>query len=136
MQIRKPDDSVVEIDVNSLSATDREWVTENENRVRRLNLQHPGVLEAQVSAPEEVGLLLAQAEQGRGAKAEGAPSMALAFDAFVKANAIRTRWDRDFFYVESNGIPDHRMMVGITAWQQQVPLPQKYFGDKRLAHSA
>lgn len=21
------------------------------------------------------------------------------------------------------------MMVGITAWQQQVPLPQKYFGD-------
>jgi phosphatidylethanolamine-binding protein (PEBP) family uncharacterized protein len=26
-------------------------------------------------------------------------------------------------------MPDHRMMVGITAWQQQVPLPQKYFGE-------
>ena len=35
----------------------------------------------------------------------------------------------DFFYVESNGIPDHPMMVGITAWQQQVPLPQTYTGD-------
>jgi phosphatidylethanolamine-binding protein (PEBP) family uncharacterized protein len=26
-------------------------------------------------------------------------------------------------------MPDHRMMVGITAWQQQVPIPQPYFGD-------
>jgi Raf kinase inhibitor-like YbhB/YbcL family protein len=31
--------------------------------------------------------------------------------------------------VESNGVPDHEMMVGITAWQQQVPLPQKYNGE-------
>ncbi|GAA5166831.1 hypothetical protein GCM10025770_24500 [Viridibacterium curvum] len=36
--------------------------------------------------------------------------------------------DADFFYVASNGMPDHRMMVGITAWQQQVPLPQPYSG--------
>ena len=26
-------------------------------------------------------------------------------------------------YVSSNGIPDHQMMVGITGWNQQVPLP-------------
>ena len=25
-------------------------------------------------------------------------------------------------------MPDHHMMVGITAWQQQVPLPQPYSG--------
>ena len=31
------------------------------------------------------------------------------------------RWDEDFLFVESNGIPDHQMMVGIIAWQQQVP---------------
>ena len=55
--------------------------------------------------------------------------MAKAFEAFVKRKTIKTRWDDRYFYVESNGIPDHRMMVGITAWQQQVPLPQKYFGD-------
>ena len=33
-----------------------------------------------------------------------------------------------YFYVESNGMPDHPMMVGITAWQQQVPIPQTYTG--------
>jgi YHYH protein/EF hand len=42
---------------------------------------------------------------------------------------VKTHADNDFFYVESDGMPAHRMMVGITAWQQQVPLPQSYFGD-------
>jgi len=45
------------------------------------------------------------------------------------ASAVKTRSDDKFFYVESNGIPDHPMMVGITAWQQQVPLPQNYTGS-------
>ncbi len=30
--------------------------------------------------------------------------------------------------VESTGIAEHQMMVGITNWQQQVPLPQPYGG--------
>jgi YHYH protein len=30
--------------------------------------------------------------------------------------------------VESTGLPEHSMMVGITSWQQQVPLPQPYSG--------
>ncbi|MDF1813609.1 MAG: YHYH protein [Verrucomicrobiales bacterium] len=38
-------------------------------------------------------------------------------------------WSEDYFYIESNGIPDHQMMVGITAWQQQVPLPHGYVKD-------
>ena len=41
---------------------------------------------------------------------------------------IKTRHDDKYFYVESDGMPDHKMMVGITAWQQQVPLPQPYVG--------
>jgi Raf kinase inhibitor-like YbhB/YbcL family protein len=57
------------------------------------------------------------------------PEMARAFDVFVKDQAIRTRWDERFLYVESHGIPAHQMMVGITAWQQQVPLPQAYRGE-------
>lgn len=57
------------------------------------------------------------------------PEIAQAFEAFVKLKAIQTRWDDRYFYVESNGMPDHQMMVGITAWQQQVPLPQKYVGE-------
>jgi hypothetical protein len=42
--------------------------------------------------------------------------------------AVTARWDSDYLYVESDGMPDHPMMVGITAWQQQVPLPQPYSG--------
>lgn len=39
---------------------------------------------------------------------------------------IYTHWDNTYFYVESKGIADHEMMTGITAWQQQVPIPQCY----------
>lgn len=49
---------------------------------------------------------------------------------FQKFSAkVKTRSDDKNFYVESNGLADHPMMIGITAWQQQVPLPQKYTGD-------
>lgn len=41
---------------------------------------------------------------------------------------VKYRADDDSFYIESDGMPDHKMMVGITAWQQQVPMPQKYTG--------
>ena len=55
-----------------------------------------------------------------------APATAKAFLPFMK---LDLRADGEFLYVGSNGLPDHNMMVGITAWQQQVPLPQKYFDD-------
>jgi hypothetical protein len=42
--------------------------------------------------------------------------------------AVNTRWDNNWFYVESKGIPAHNMMVGITSWQQQVPIYQCYIG--------
>jgi hypothetical protein len=41
---------------------------------------------------------------------------------------IKTRWDATYFYVESQGIPTHPMMTGITNWQQQVPTPKCYIG--------
>lgn len=43
--------------------------------------------------------------------------------------AVSTRWDKNYYYVSSTGIPAHNMMVGITHWQQQVPLPQNYTGN-------
>jgi hypothetical protein len=46
-----------------------------------------------------------------------------------KSSTVKTRWDENYFYVESNGIPLHTMMVGITNWQQQVPTPQAYTGN-------
>lgn len=48
------------------------------------------------------------------------------FSAFK--TIVKTRYDDTYFYVESEGIPLHNMMVGITNWQQQVPVPQGYTG--------
>ena len=78
------------------------------------------------------GLLLAQLEsatKGAGASSDQMPDIAKAFETFVQLKAIKSHWDNEYFYVESNGIPAHPMMIGITSWQQQVPIPQKYFGD-------
>ena len=60
------------------------------------------------------------------APAAPTPEAAKAFRPFDR---VKTRWDDKYLYVESNGLPDHPMMKGIRAWQQQVPLPQPYTGD-------
>ncbi len=58
------------------------------------------------------------------------PWQAAAYKLF--APSVKTHWDAQWLYVESDGLPhaplDFTMMVGITAWQQQVPLPQNYTG--------
>ena len=56
-----------------------------------------------------------------------APTQAAPFASF--APRVKLHWDSSFLYIENNGLPTHSMMVGITAWQQQVPMPQSYFGD-------
>ena len=64
----------------------------------------------------------------RGTAAEAnRPALAGVFDAFL--DRVMVRFDQDYLFVESNGMPDHPMMTGITAWQQQVPLPQSYTGN-------
>lgn len=40
--------------------------------------------------------------------------------------SITTKWDDNYFYIGSTGIPSHNMMIGITSWQQQVPISQPY----------
>ena len=69
----------------------------------------------------------ADAEQCDGEVAAAAPAIHDHFTPF--AAALKLRWDDRHYYVGSNGMPDHPMMIGIRAWQQQVPLPQKYFDD-------
>jgi phosphatidylethanolamine-binding protein (PEBP) family uncharacterized protein len=54
------------------------------------------------------------------------PAIQTHFEQFK--DKLKFRSDEKWFYVESNGMPDHPMMVGIAAWQQQVPLPQAYSG--------
>jgi len=41
---------------------------------------------------------------------------------------VKTSEDSNYLKIESNGMPEHNMMEGITSWQQQVPLPQNYTG--------
>jgi hypothetical protein len=55
------------------------------------------------------------------------PAIAAHFAPFQER--VKVRWNDDTLFVESNGLPDHPMMVGITNWQQQVPLPQPYTGN-------
>lgn len=51
-----------------------------------------------------------------------------AFNQF--SSTVSTTYDSNYFYVNSKGIPNHTMMVGIssTGWQQQIPIPQCYIG--------
>jgi hypothetical protein len=48
------------------------------------------------------------------------------FSAFAKS--VKVFRSGKYYLIESNGIPDHQMMVGIKAWQQQVPTPHPYTG--------
>ena len=65
------------------------------------------------------------ATSGPGATTAG---VALAgFDAF--SDTVKAFTDGDVWLVECDGIPAHQMMVGITNWQQQVPVAQDYNGS-------
>ena len=61
------------------------------------------------------------------ATARDAPPQAACFQAF--APKVSLRWDPDYLYVESNGMPDHPLMVGITKWIGRFPMPQGYKGE-------
>lgn len=58
------------------------------------------------------------------------PKLAQSFAPFQETLGIS--WDEEFLYVEGNGLPDHPMMAGITAWQQQVPIPHDFTGKNRF----
>ncbi|MGY0392637.1 YHYH protein [Bizionia sp. KMM 8389] len=52
---------------------------------------------------------------------------------FSVFNKVNTRHDDTYFYIESNGIPEHEMMTGISNWQQQVPINHDYSGNNAWA---
>ena len=61
---------------------------------------------------------------------EKVPAKVKAFLPFKEQLGLS--WDEEFLYVEGNGLPKHPMMVGITSWQQQVPLPHNFTGKNRF----
>jgi hypothetical protein len=48
------------------------------------------------------------------------------FESF--ADSVKVVNNGNLWLIESNGLPAHNMMVGITSWQQQVPTSQQYIG--------
>ena len=85
---------------------------------------HDGPLRA---APQREATAPAAPSNAEAAAADVSGTLARrTFGAFAPAVHLRT--DGPWLVVESNGLPAHGMMVGITAWQQQVPLPQPYTG--------
>lgn len=111
--VRSTEGKVISLDFETLSSNDRKWVDAKMARIREINANRVPLR------------LVSRSEQ---ALPDDSPAHVLraAFAPFEKALGLR--WDDRYFYVESDGMPDHPMMIGITAWQQQVPIPQNYKG--------
>lgn len=94
----------------------------------RSNAHTPGVvtgLSTPLNARATVVLLAAVPPNGNGSL------MSNSFAPFRPR--VRFYWDSTNFYVESDGYPNRalmpNLMVGITSWQQQIPLPASYFAS-------
>ena len=102
--------SIVGIGINVANA--HEWHRHHDEVGEPVANQVFQIPENEGTEPENSGLVAERAE---------------AFSPFHPR--VRVRWDSQWFYIESDGIADHDMMTGITNWQQQIPVPQYYYGD-------
>ena len=109
------DGGVATVPMTDLSADDRAFAQSRLHRIEQTN-QMMAMAPAPFATPNPMTV--------------AAPWQAAIFDKF--GPFVKTRSDDTWLYVESDGLPhapaDFTMMVGITAWQQQVPLPQNYTG--------
>lgn len=119
-----------------LGASAHEWHRDDDARADHLSSLTPAELSVRVqerfaahqrTAPVQLAVNDVVVPRSSVKQPVKAPQAAASFNAF--ASSVKTRWDDQYLYVESDGLPAHNMMVGITAWQQQVPLPQPYLGD-------
>ncbi|TWT65218.1 hypothetical protein CA85_31300 [Allorhodopirellula solitaria] len=117
VQIRLDDHRLVTLKIERLIDSDQTWIASRREAIQRLNQQRQRQLIVQKppirnEPPTQKNAM---------------PLIKQHFEPF--SSVLELRWDEEFFYVGSNGIPDHPMMIGIRSWQQQVPIPQKYFGN-------
>ena len=112
--VENQDGDFLSIETERLDKTDRALIDDQLEQARRFNTQpiRQTAASGDTLIPANSSAYLALLQRS--------------FGAF--ASKVKTRSDARFFYVESDSIPDHQMMVGITAWQQQVPIPQPYTG--------
>lgn len=158
VKLCKINGSVISIPLSNLSYMDRKWVLDKSVVINELNLPLSFELPKTLCLVFATGLLFAIAvlsiyisgiifwQRSSVFPLAGAivlmGSMALLavdkddkqsttliqkhFEPF--SDKVKFRSDNDYFYIESQGMPDHPMMIGIRAWQQQVPIPQYYVG--------
>jgi phosphatidylethanolamine-binding protein (PEBP) family uncharacterized protein len=107
------------VPIADLDASAQEAVRRTTSRFQIINTEQP---EPRAAMPLALTGLLADASRPPAPM----PQAARVFQVFER---LKTRWDDKYLYVESDGLPDHPMMIGIRSWQQQVPIPQPYFGD-------
>lgn len=67
-------------------------------------------------------------EPAIGVSSGGAHPLPPGAAAFGKFPGVGVSASGEWMMVESDGLPDHPTMAGITSWQQQVPLPHPYVG--------
>ncbi len=120
VQIRLGDERLVTLKIERLVETDRAWIAGRLETIRTINEQQRPMRLVVQNPPKSDN---SRANE----KAKPMPLIGEHFQPF--ASTLNLRWDDDYFFVGSNGMPDHPMMIGIRSWQQQVPIPQKYFGD-------
>ncbi len=107
--LEKSNGEIQKYSLVSLSDNDKEYVRQKNEYINKLN---------------KLEVLLNNQELKN---SDRAFFMDSAFSPF-KPN-VATSWDDNYFYVESLGMAEHKMMAGIISWQQQVPIPQCYVGD-------
>ncbi len=75
------------------------------------------------------GISLGSALLGSGLLEESLAATTIKLPGFGNfANSVKVFKNSKYYLVESNGLPDHQLMVGIKSWQQQIPTPQNYTG--------
>ncbi|GAA5509705.1 YHYH protein [Novipirellula caenicola] len=119
VQIRRGDGKLTRIAINRLVASDQAWIEARQEEIQLLN-RHRDMRLVMLNQPSDT-------DHRNTTDTKSMPAIGEHFKPFERM--LQLRWDDDFFYVGSNGLPEHPMMIGIRAWQQQVPIPQKYLGD-------
>ena len=119
VQIRQISGKLIKIQIDRLTKSDQTWIEHRVDVIKLIN-RHPVGRLAISRQPFNVKRVSLE-------KRLPLPAIGEHFMPFEKL--LELNWDEKYLYVGSNGLPEHPMMIGITSWQQQVPIPQKYFGD-------
>ena len=154
--IRTEKGRVTQLNLNELSKHDQIYVKKRDANTRALNTSHTGVdvsaymfvllfsigLFLLVYRPKKYSLVCIPLVISIYASCSGGVSTETEEHSVIETtlefldtaflpfrSTVQTFSDETYYYIESKGLPEHNMMVGIKSWQQQVPIDQDYTGS-------